>query len=58
MYKFSLEQIQEARRRLDRSSRGSDEEYYNNLLNEWKSMCEHNYLSAQEIVPAKPPESD
>lgn len=58
MKKFSWERIKKAFKRLDRSSRGSDEEYYNNLLNEWKSMCEHNYLSTQNLIPAKPPESD
>lgn len=46
MDKFSLEKIQQARQRLDLSSRGIDEEYYGNLL---KSAL---------IVPAKPPESD
>jgi hypothetical protein len=30
--KFKLEKILEARKRLDMSSRGSDEEYYNNLF--------------------------
>ena len=30
--KYATEQIEEARKRLDKSSRGSDEEYYKNLL--------------------------
>ena len=32
--KYATEQIEEARKRLDKSSRGSDEEYYYNLLEE------------------------
>lgn len=32
MDKFSLEKIQKARQRLDKSNRGSDEEYYSQLL--------------------------
>ena len=58
MYKISLERVLEARRRPDKSSRGTDEEYYNNLFNEWKTLREYNFLSAQNLVPAKPPESD
>lgn len=32
MYKYNKDKIEEARKRLDKSSRGSDEEYYKNLV--------------------------
>jgi hypothetical protein len=61
MYKFSWERIKEARkRRLDRLSYGSDEEYCAHLLNEFASMCTYNYSSlvAKHIVPATLPDTD
>lgn len=32
MHKYNKDKIEEARKRLDKSSRGSDEEYYKNLV--------------------------
>lgn len=37
--KYNKEKIEEARKRLDKSSRGTDEEYYNNLLKDYKEIA-------------------
>lgn len=50
MYKFNEKEIKEARKRLDKTSRGSDEEYYSNLLKEFEEWGMITHKMCSEVM--------